>query len=172
MRYYIQAYSLPGDDMEKNAWKQYAFWILLSEAVGLISGLLSMEGMNTYAETATQPSFAPPDVLFPIVWTLLYALMGIGMARVQLHGTLPGRTEAGNLFIAQLIVNFFWPLVFFNAKVYGLTLAFLGFLWVLVARMLIVFRKEDRLAGTLQIPYLLWLSFALLLNEQVWQLNR
>ena len=69
-------------------------------------------------------------------------------------------------------MNFFWPLVFFNAQAYGLALAFLGVLWVLAAQMLIAFRKQDRLAGNLQIPYLLWLSFAALLNEQVWQLNR
>lgn len=158
--------------MKKEAWKQYTFWILLSEAVGILSGLLSMEGMKAFSTNAVQPVFTPPDVVFPIVWTILYALMGIGMARVQLFGTLPGKAIADNLFLSQLIVNFFWPLVFFNAQAYGLALAFLGVLWVLTAQMLLVFRKQDRLAGNLQIPYLLWLSFAALLNEQVWQLNR
>ena len=158
--------------MKKDAWKQYALWIAVSETAGILSGLLSMEGMKTYSQTAVQPGFAPPDILFPIVWIILYALMGIGMARVQLFGILPGKAVADNLFLSQLIVNFFWPLVFFNAQAYGLALAFLGVLWILAAQMLIVFRKQDRLAGNLQIPYLLWLSFAALLNEQVWQLNR
>ena len=158
--------------MKNKAWKQYVFWILLSEAVGILSGLLSMEGMKTFSQTAVQPVFTPPDIVFPIVWSILYALMGIGMARVQLLGTLPGRATADNLFLSQLIVNFFWPLVFFNAQAYGLALAFLGVLWVLTAQMLLAFRKQDRLAGNLQIPYLLWLSFAAVLNEQVWQLNR
>lgn len=143
----------------------------MSEAVGIVSGLLSMEAMEAFSQNAVQPTFTPPDIVFPIVWTILYALMGIGMARVQLNGNLAGRTVAGNLFVSQLIVNFFWPLVFFNAKAYGLALAFLVVLWILVAEMMISFRKEDRLAGNLQIPYLLWLSFAALLNEQVWQLN-
>ena len=157
--------------MKKDAWKQYALWIAVSETAGILSGLLSMEGMKTYSQTAVQPGFAPPDILFPIVWTILYALMGIGMARVQLYGSLPGRVKAGNLFLFQLIVNFFWPLIFFNAGAYGLALAFLALVWVLVAQMIGAFAKEDRLAGILQIPYLLWLSFAALLNEQVWQMN-
>ena len=157
--------------MKKESWKQYALWIGVSEAAGIISGLLSMEGMKAYGQSAIQPAFTPPDIVFPIVWTILYALMGIGMARVQLYGTLPGKAIAGNLFISQLVLNFFWPLVFFNAQAFGLALAFLGALWVLVLRMLILFRTQDSLAGMLQIPYLLWLSFALLLNEQVWQLN-
>lgn len=127
--------------------------------------------MEAFSQNAVQPSFTPPDIVFPIVWTILYALMGIGMARVQLNGNLAGRTVAGNLFVSQLIVNFFWPLVFFNAEAYGLALAFLVVLWILAAEMMASFRKEDRLAGNLQIPYLLWLSFAALLNEQVWQLN-
>ena len=157
--------------MKKESWKQYALWIGVSEAAGIISGLLSMEGMNAYGQSAIQPAFSPPDIVFPIVWTILYALMGIGMARVQLYGTLPGKAIAGNLFISQLVLNFFWPLVFFNAQAYGLALAFLAALWILVLRMLIMFRAQDSLAGKLQIPYLLWLSFTLLLNEQVWQLN-
>ena len=158
--------------MKKNAWKQYVFWIVLSEGVGFLAGLLSMEGMNTFSQQALQPGFAPPDIVFPIVWSILYALMGIGMARVQLYGILPEKAAAGNLFICQLILNFFWPLVFFNAQAYGLALAFLGVLWILVYRMLLVFRIEDKLAGNLQIPYLIWLSFAAILNEQVWLLNR
>ena len=157
--------------MKKGAWKQYAVWIGISEAAGVISGLLSMEGMKIFAQSAVQPVFTPPDIVFPIVWTILYALMGIGMARVQLYGALPGKALAGNLFVSQLVLNFFWPLIFFNARAYGMALAFLGVLWVLVLRMLMVFRSQDSLAGKLQIPYLLWLSFAAILNEQVWQLN-
>ena len=158
--------------MNKSTWKTYLFYILLSEGVGILSGLLSMDMMRAFSQTALQPSFSPPPVVFPIVWTVLYALMGIGMARVQLYGSLPGKAEAGNLFLIQLILNFFWPLVFFNAQAYGIALAFLGVLWILVLRMLISFRSQDLLAGKLQIPYLLWLSFAAILNEQVWQLNR
>lgn len=131
-----------------------------------------MDGIRAFSQTAIQPGFTPPPIVFPIVWTILYALMGIGMARVQLIGMLPGKAIAGTLFLSQLVVNFFWPLVFFNVRAYGLALVFLAVLWILTLEMISSFRKEDDLAGNLQIPYLLWLSFAALLNEQVWQLNR
>lgn len=157
--------------MEKSTWKTYFFWIVLSEAVGIISGLLSMDGIRAFSQTALQPCFTPPPMVFPIVWAILYALMGIGMARVRLIGRLPGKA-AEKLFLAQLAVNFLWPLVFFNARDYGLALVFLAVLWILTLEMIFAFRKEDQLAGNLQIPYLLWLSFAAILNEQVWQLNR
>lgn len=161
-----------GDDyMKKSIWKSYVFWILIIEAFGLLSWLLSMEGMREYAQTAVKPSFSPPSVLFPIVWTVLYALMGIGIARIRELGNSPERNQAISLFMAQLILNFLWPHIFFNTEDYGLALLLLLILWILVFSMLLTFQKLDNLAGKLQIPYLLWLSFAALLNEQVWLMN-
>ena len=157
--------------MNKN-WKPYAFWILLSEAVGVLSGLLSREGTQTFSQTALQSSLTPPALLFPIVWTVLYALMGIGAARISLTPPSPERSQGLNLFIAQLVVNFFWSLIFFNAQAFGFALLWLVLLWVLVLWMILTFRKTDPLAAWLQIPYLLWLTFAAYLNYSVWQLNR
>ena len=77
-----------------------------------------------------------------------------------------------NLFIAQLILNFFWSLIFFNLQAYGLSLLWLLTIWVLVLLMILSFRKVDPLAAVLQIPYLLWLTFAAYLNAGVWYLNR
>ena len=77
-----------------------------------------------------------------------------------------------NLFVAQLIVNFFWSPIFFNARAYGLALAWLLLLWVLVFLMIRQFRKVDPTAALLQIPYLLWLTFAAYLNYAFWQINR
>lgn len=77
-----------------------------------------------------------------------------------------------NLFAAQLIVNFFWSLIFFNAQAYGFSLLWLLLLWVLVLWMILTFQKVDPLAAKLQIPYLLWLTFAAYLNFGVWNLNR
>ena len=157
--------------MIKNTKKSYLFWILIIEAAGLLSGLLSMEGMGEYAQTAVNPGFSPPAFFFPIVWTILYALMGIGIARIRSTNSSE-RKQAEILFAAQLILNFFWPLIFFNAKAYGPALMLLMALWILVFAMLLAFQKLDNLAGKLQIPYLLWLSFAVLLNEQTWLLKR
>ena len=151
-------------------WKVYAFWIGLSEAVGLLSGLLSREGTEIYAQTVIKPPLAPPGILFPIVWTVLYALMGIGAAMVWLEeSTL--RKRGINIFVAQLIVNFFWSLIFFNLQAFGLAFFWLLTLLALVVWMAYTFYQVRPLAGLLQIPYILWLLFAAYLSAGVWVLN-
>lgn len=125
--------------------------------------------MAEYQTSAVQPAAAPPPILFPIVWTLLYALMGISMARVRLYGR--GSWKSQNIFMSQLVLNFFWTLIFFNAKAYGLAFVWILLLWILIAAMIRSFRKQDSMASLLQIPYLLWVSFAAYLNFMVWQLN-
>jgi tryptophan-rich sensory protein len=157
--------------MKNQLWKTYGFWIGLSEAVGIVSGLLSRNGMVIFRQTATQPVLSPPPILFPIVWTVLYALMGIGAARIYLAPPSAERSKSLNLFIAQLTVNFFWSLLFFNAKAYGFALLWLILLFLLVLWMTLAYHKIDRWAALLQVPYLLWLSFAAYLNWAVWQLN-
>lgn len=77
-----------------------------------------------------------------------------------------------NLFIAQLVLNFFWSLIFFNLQAYGLAFLWLVAIWILVLLMILSFWKVDPLAAKLQIPYLLWLSFAAYLNAGVYYLNR
>lgn len=157
--------------MKKTPWKVYAFWIGISELVGVVSGLLSRGGMRLYSQTATQPPLAPPMWLFPVVWSILYALMGIGAARIWLSEDSAARKQGLNLFVAQLVVNFFWSLIFFNLQAYGFALAWLVLLWVLVAWMITSFLKTDPLAAWLQLPYLIWLTFAMYLNAAIWVLN-
>lgn len=157
--------------MKNKSLQSYGFWILLAEAAGLLSGFLSREGTVIFQETAIQPPLSPPAILFPIVWTLLYALMGIGAARVSNAPDSKARSRGLNLFIAQLIVNFFWSLIFFNARAYGFALLWLLLLFVLVLWMTLEFRKVDPLAALLQIPYLLWLAFAAYLNYGVFLMN-
>ena len=155
----------------KQNWKAYVFWIALSEGVGILSGWLSREGMQVFGQTAVQPPLSPPTLLFPIVWTILYALMGIGAARISLAPPSEARSRGLNLFVTQLTVNFFWSLIFFNARAYGFALAWLLLLWVLVLWMILAFRKVDPPTAWLQVPYLLWLTFAAYLNYGVWTLN-
>ena len=152
-------------------WKPYAFWIVLSEAVGLLSGWLSREGTAVFGQTALQPPLSPPSWVFPVVWTILYALMGISTARISLLPPSAERSKGLNLFVAQLIVNFFWSLIFFNAQAYGFAALWLLLLWSLVLWMILTFYKIDPAAAYLQIPYLLWLTFAAYLNVGVWLLN-
>lgn len=157
-------------DFKKN-WKTYAFWVLLSEAAGGLSALLTREGTRLYSTTVIKPPLSPPAILFPIVWTILFLLMGIGAARVYLSPASAARSRALVLFLIQLAVNFFWSLIFFNLEAFGAAFFWLLLLWVLVLLMTLYFRKVDLTAGRLQIPYLLWVTFAAYLNYAVWQLN-
>ena len=152
-------------------WKTYGFWIALAEGVGLLSGYLSREAQNLYSEFIHKPPLSPPAILFPIVWTILYALMGIGIARVRLKDG-EGKKRATGLFLLQLTVNFFWSLIFFNAQAFALAFLWLVLLWVAVYGMIRQFAKDDALSAKLQIPYLLWLTFAAYLNAGVFLLNR
>ncbi len=144
----------------------------ISEAVGLLAGLLIRGGTNIYEMTAQKPPLSPPAWLFPVVWAILYALMGIGAGLVASQPPSAARSSALNLMVVQLVVNFFWPLLFFNAQAFGFALLWLILLWVLVLWMILEFRKVSPMAAWLQIPYLLWLSFAIYLNAGVWYLNR
>lgn len=155
----------------KRNWKTYLFWIALAEGVGALSGWLTREGTEWFQEYAAKPPLSPPGWLFPVVWGLLYALMGIGAARVSLTTPTRERSWGLNLWTAQLTVNFFWSLIFFNLRAYGFALLWLGILWVLILWMILAFWKTDRPAAWLQIPYLLWVSFAAYLNWGVWVLN-
>ena len=157
--------------MNKKLRKTYVRWITICEAVGFLAGILTRQGTKIYAQTAIKPPLTPPGWLFPVVWVVLYALMGIGAARITLTPSSAGRSRGLNLMVTQLVVNFFWPLLCFNAGVYGFALLWLLLWWGSVLWMILVWRKVETLAAWLQIPYLLWLSFAVYLNAGVWYLN-
>lgn len=152
-------------------WKVYAYSVAIALAVGGASSLLSREGMRQYGMTAVQPPLSPPSWAFAAAWTALYALMGIGAARVWLREPSRPRSRGLNLYAAQLVVNFFWSLLFFNAGAYGFAVLWLALLLILTVLMVLTFDRADALAGKLQIPYVLWLIFALYLNVGVWALN-
>ena len=158
--------------MKTKTWKQYALGILLTQSIGALSGWLSRDGMQIFSTSISQPPLSPPAFLFPIVWGVLYALMGIGAVRIYLSPQSTERSMALNVYITQLIVNFFWSLIFFNAQAYLFAFFWLLILLFLVLWMTLLFYKVDPLAAKLQIPYLLWLSFAAYLNLGVWYLNR
>ena len=150
---------------------RYLPWVFLTESAGVLSGIFSRKGIELFASAAEKPSISPPPILFPVVWTILYFLMGISAARIASFPDGRQRSLALNLFIIQLIVNFFWSLIFFNARIYGLALLWLILLWMLILAMILFFYKLDRPAAMLQIPYLLWVSFAAYLSYMVWLLN-
>ena len=158
--------------MKRQSWKPYAFWILFTEGVGFLSGWLTREGVELFNAAVQQPPLSPPAVLFPVLWTILYALMGIGAARVYLAPASNARSRALLVYLLQLACNFFWSILFFNFQNYALAFFWLLALWVLILWMIRSFFKTDKAAALLQIPYLLWVTFAAYLNFGVWMLNR
>ena len=157
--------------MKKLNWKLYAFWIIFTEAVGGLSGWLTREGTELYRTTIIKPPLSPPGIVFPIVWSILFALMGVGVTRIYLSPASNARSRALGIFLVQLAFNFFWSIIFFNLQIFGLALLWLVALWVLILWMIRSFHIIDPLSAWLQIPYLLWVTFAAYLNFGVWRLN-
>ena len=157
--------------MNKLPWKAYALWIGLSETVGAVSGALSKECIKSFQDTARQPPLSPPGFLFPIVWTILYALMGLGAEMISMEAPSKTRSRGLNLFIIQLAMNFLWTPVFFCLKAYGFAFFWLLGLLAIVTAMTLEFWKLNPTAAKLQIPYILWLCFAAYLNFGVWMLS-
>lgn len=156
---------------QKRIWT-YVFWIGITEAVGALAGFLTRDGMEIYKTQMIKPLLSPPAVVFPIVWAILYALMGIGIARVVLSAHSEERSDAIQVYLLQLAINFIWSIFFFSLRTYGGALAVLLLLLGLIICMIIRFRRVERPAAWLQLPYVLWVSFAAYLNAGVWILNR
>ena len=157
--------------MNKSSVPAWLPWIALTEAVGALAGFLSREGTRLYNLSAVKPALSPPGVVFPIVWVILYALMGVGARRVAAAPPSRERTAGMRLVWIQLAFNFLWSLLFFNLRAYGFAFVWLVVMWLLILTMTLTWRRVDRTAAALQIPYLIWVAFAGYLNLGVWLLN-
>ena len=157
--------------MKKSGWKAYLYWIAFAEAVGALSGWLTREATEIYNQTIAKPPLSPPPVVFPIVWTILFALMGVSAARIRMAPPSDERSRGTALFLIQLAFNFFWSIIFFNFQAFGFAFIWLLALWVMILLMILSFGKVDKAAAWLQVPYLLWVTFAAHLNLGVWLLN-
>ncbi len=151
--------------------KPYIIGILIPLAVGFFSAFLTRDSMDVYS-SIIKPPLAPPAILFPIVWTALYILMGVGSAIIYTSDAdASDKNQALVLYILQLIVNFFWSLLFFNKRAFLLSFIWLVLLWLLIIAMILSFRKVSKTAAWLQLPYLLWVSFAGYLDLAIYFLN-
>ena len=140
-------------------------------AVGGLSALISGIGMSEY-EQFNQPPLSPPGWVFPVVWTLLYLLMGYAAYRVLTSGADPKQIRNALIFYgAQLFFNFLWSPVFFGLHWYLAAFFVLMILWVLIFLTMRAFSAIDERAGDLLIPYILWVTFAGYLNLGVYLLN-
>ena len=158
------------DVKNRNKLLTYGIAIAIPEAVGTLAGLLTRDGVEAFQQLP-QSSLTPPGIVFPIVWTVLYALMGVSLGRIWLSPDSAERTRGLGLFLFQLIFNFFWSFFFFNMQAFGFSLLWIIALWILIGLMILSFYKTDALAAWLQVPYFLWVTFATYLTYAAWRLN-
>lgn len=152
--------------------KPYVISVAIALAVGGLSALLTRNNMDVY-ERINRPFLAPPMIVFPIVWSVLFILMGISSTIVYLnrYKDFDTASSALKIYAFQLVVNFFWSIIFFNLQAYLFAFIWLIVLWILILLMIIQFYKISPLASYLQIPYLLWVTFAGYLTFMIYLLN-
>lgn len=152
--------------------KPYVVSIAIALGVGGLSALFTRNNMDIYERIQTPP-LAPPGILFPIVWTVLYVLMGISSAIIYTKGKNEGVFvyDALKIYGIQLGVNFFWSILFFNVEAFLFAFLWIVLLWVLIIKMIKSFYKIEEIAAYLQIPYLIWVTFAAYLNLAIYFLN-
>ncbi len=152
-------------------WLPYLIFCAAALGVGALAGFLIREALQQSFPLLQKPPLTPPAAVFPVVWGILYLLMGIGAARVWCSGSL-WRGTGLLWWAAQLAANFCWGLLFFRWQARLTAFFWLVLLWWLIFWMIRRFSQADRLAARLQLPYLVWTSFAGYLNLGVWYLNR
>ena len=153
----------------KIQWKRLLLCLAIPLAAGGLAAFLTKDSMAQFA-LLNQPPLSPPGWLFPVVWTILYLLMGYASYLVSISHSSQKR-HALILYAMQLAVNFFWSIFFFNFEWYLFSFFWLLLLWVLIFLTLRAFRRISRTAGDLLIPYLLWVTFAGYLNLAIYLLN-
>ena len=147
-------------------YKKLIISIIIPLGLGFLVGLLSNSGSNY--KDLIQPVFAPPSWVFPVVWTILYILMGISdyLVKEELN-----TNKSLNIYKYQLGVNLLWSFIFFNFKWYLFAFIWIILLIILVIKMIKEFININKTSGYLQIPYLIWLIFAAILNLSIYILN-
>lgn len=156
-----------------NKIKHYVISVAIALGVGGISAILTSGNMDIYSRIE-QPPLAPPAILFPIVWTILYVLMGISAAMVYKEKDKKPEEVRNALTVygISLFFNFFWSIIFFNMQAYLFAFIWLVALWVLILLTIIKYYRIKPIAAYLQIPYLLWVTFAGYLNFAIFILNK
>ena len=152
--------------------KRFLISIAIPLITGGLSALITSGNMDLYSQI-NNPPLTPPGWIFPVVWSILYFLMGVSLYLVwNGDATTDDKNRAFILFATQLLLNFIWSPIFFNRQWFLAAFVVLVLLWIFTLFMVISFYKISKPAGLLQIPYLLWLTFAGYLNFAIYLLNR
>jgi tryptophan-rich sensory protein len=158
--------------MKRMNWLRLIGCVVLCLAAGFIGSFFTFSAIPTWYATLVKPAFSPPNWLFGPVWTTLYIMMGIALYIVREHGAKkPLVADASLWFGLQLALNTAWSILFFGLHSPALGLACIAVLWLAIAVTMEKFRKISRNAFLLLVPYIAWVSFAMLLNASLWLLN-
>lgn len=156
----------------KTDWKKLIGSVAIPLAVGGLSALITKDSMVVF-EYVDKPPLSPPMWLFPVVWSILYILMGLALYYVRVSNASIQRKRAAYVYYAlQLAFNFGWPIFFFNMEAFLTAFIWLCVMWLFILLTIIKFFDIDKKAGWLMIPYILWSTFALYLNYGVYMLNK
>lgn len=156
--------------MEKKfSLKELLISLAIVYAAAGLSVLLTMGSMESY-QSIERPPLSPPGAAFPIVWSILFTLMGLSAYFVY-HKLEEKARFPYKIYGLQLAFNLLWPVIFFNYHAYLFAFLWLVALWLLILAMIVSFYKISKPAALLQLPYLLWVTFAGYLNVGVWLLN-
>lgn len=150
--------------MKKHNISDMLIYIISAEVIGAVSALLA-GGFSDFFNKYEEPPLLPPGWLFPVVWTILYAVMGYSAYLVtHSYGETAQKKTALTIYWAQLALNFMWSIIFFRFEALWLAFVVIMALWVMIIAMILSFRKISPLAAYINIPYLLWVTFAAYLN--------
>ncbi|MDD3391934.1 MAG: tryptophan-rich sensory protein [Bacilli bacterium] len=155
--------------------KKYFYFISITLLLGVLSALFTSNSMNVY-KTITKPFLNPPSIVFPIVWSILYTLMGIGIAMIFSTNDISKKNDNNKksallIYFIQLLFNIIWPVLFFNFHLYFFSFIWIILLLILIVVMIVKFYQINKTAAFLQIPYLVWVIFASYLNLMIAILN-
>lgn len=154
------------------SWPKLLLSILIAQGAGIIGSVFTTSEINNWYRGIIKPSFNPPNWLFGPVWTLLFLLMGISLYLIWIaHGKEKIKEKAVAIFIAQLVLNIFWSVLFFGLHQPGLAFLEIIILALAILTNIYYFSKLDKYAAYLLVPYILWVSFAAILNFAIWRLN-
>lgn len=145
--------------------------IIVPLVIGALGGVATTSGLESWYQTIQKPSFNPPNYLFGPVWSLLYILMGISFYLILISKNQKPKTKAIAIFVIQIILNLAWSFIFFKFHLLGWALIEIILIWIAVLAMITIFYRINKVAAFLQIPYLVWVSFASILNGAFWYIN-
>lgn len=146
-------------------------FVVVCIGVSWIAAWATSTSVGSWYPTLSKPDFTPPDEAFAPVWLTLYILMALAGWRVWRKAGFAGAGGALSLFAIQLVLNLLWPVLFFGLQQIEWALLDIGLLWLAIAATAIAFWRTDAFAAVLLLPYLAWVSFAAVLNYEIWRLN-